>query len=209
MRCHLGEERLVEDECRGRWRPRAPGAVDESIGSEATVSDHGNQGPRPRPATARPAPVGRAAEREPIRRVAQNRRARHEYDILDTFEAGLELRGAEVKSVRAGQVSLQDAYARVEDGEAWLLGARVAPYVYSSGFGAVEADRPRKLLLHRKQIDELQGRVAQQSLTLVPLSVYFKGGAPRSSSRSPADAASTTSAAPSPSARPDARPSAP
>jgi len=81
-----------------------------------------------------------------------------------------------VKSVRAGQVSLQDAYARVEGGEAWLLGARVATYVYSSGFGAVEADRPRKLLLHRKQIDELQGRVAQQSLTLVPLSVYFKGG---------------------------------
>jgi SsrA-binding protein len=131
---------------------------------------------RPRPIKARPAPVGRATEREPIRRVAQNRRARHEYDILDTFEAGLELRGAEVKSVRAGQVSLQDAYARVEGGEAWLLGARVAPYVYSSGFGAVEADRPRKLLLHRKQIDELQGRVAQQSLTLVPLSVYFKGG---------------------------------
>ena len=65
-------------------------------------------------------------EREPIRPVARNRRARHEYDILDTFEAGLELKGAEVKSVRAGQVSLQDAYARVEDGEAWLLGARIA-----------------------------------------------------------------------------------
>ena len=110
------------------------------------------------------------------RRVAQNRRARHEYDILETFEAGLELKGGEVKSLRAGQVSLQDAYARVEDGEAWLIGARIAPYEYSSGFGAVEADRSRKLLLHRREIDELQGRVAQQSLTLVPLSIYFSGG---------------------------------
>lgn len=118
----------------------------------------------------------REAGREPIRPVARNRRARHEYDIIDTFEAGLELKGAEVKSVRAGQVSLQDAYARIEAGEAWLLGARIAPYEYSSGFGAVEADRTRKLLLHRRQIDELQGRVAQQSLTLVPLSLYFKGG---------------------------------
>lgn len=81
-----------------------------------------------------------------------------------------------MKSLRAGQVSLQDAYARVENGEAWLIGARIAPYEYSSGFGAVEADRSRKLLMHRRQIDELQGRVAQQSLTLVPLSIYFAGG---------------------------------
>ncbi|MGP8163260.1 MAG: SsrA-binding protein SmpB [Acidimicrobiales bacterium] len=132
--------------------------------------------PRPRPAKTRAVFDAPGAERATIRRVAQNRRARHEYDILDTFEAGLELKGAEVKSVRAGQVSLQDAYARVEDGEAWLLGVRIAPYEYSSGFGAVEADRARKLLLHRRQIDELQGRVAQQSLTLVPLSVYFRGG---------------------------------
>jgi len=111
-----------------------------------------------------------------IRRVAQNRRARHDYEILETVEAGLALTGAEVKSIRAGHISLQDAYARVEGGETWLLGARIAPYKYSSGFGVVEADRPRKLLLHRKQIEELRGRVAQQSLTLVPLSLYFKGG---------------------------------
>jgi SsrA-binding protein len=111
-----------------------------------------------------------------FKRVAQNRRARHEYDILETFEAGLELKGGEVKSLRAGQVSLQDAYARVEDGEIWLVGARIAPYAYSSGFGAVAADRDRKLLLHRREIDELKGRVAQQALTLVPLSVYFLHG---------------------------------
>lgn len=111
-----------------------------------------------------------------IRRVSKNRRARHDYDILETFECGLELRGAEVKSLRDGQMTLQDAYARVDRGEVWLLGAHVAPYEYASGFGRVDPDRPRKLLLHRRQIDELAGRVAQQSLTLVPLSVYFKDG---------------------------------
>src|SRR5665213_3216608 len=101
------------------------------------------------------------------RKVAQNRRARHEYDILETYECGMELRGAEVKSVRLGQVTLQDAYARVDDNELWLLGCHIAPYEYSNGFGYVDPDRRRKLLLHRHQIDELKGRVAQQSLTLV------------------------------------------
>jgi SsrA-binding protein len=81
-----------------------------------------------------------------------------------------------VKSLRAGLVQLHDAYARVEDGEIWLLGAHITPYAYSNGFGRVEGDRPRKLLLHREEIDELAGRVSQQSLTLVPLSIYFKDG---------------------------------
>lgn len=116
------------------------------------------------------------AHTAPVQTVARNRRARHEYDILEVFECGIALRGAEVKSLRAGLVQLHDAYARVDRGELWLLGAHVAPYEYANGFGRVEADRPRKLLLHRSQIDELQGRVAQQSLTLVPLSVYFKDG---------------------------------
>ncbi len=111
-----------------------------------------------------------------IRTVARNRRARHEYDILDTFECGIELRGSEVKSLRAGHVQLHDAYARVDGGQIWLLGTHVAPYEYSTGFGWVDPDRPRKLLLHRHEIDELAGRVAQQSLTLVPLSLYFKDG---------------------------------
>ncbi len=111
-----------------------------------------------------------------IRRVAQNRRARYDYDVLETIECGIALRGGEVKSLRAGQVSLQDAYARIEDGELWLLGTRIAPYEYSTGFGAVDPDRRRKLLVHRRQIDELFGQVTQQSLTLVPLSIYFKGG---------------------------------
>jgi SsrA-binding protein len=111
-----------------------------------------------------------------IRRVAQNRRARHDYDILETYECGIALQGAEVKSLRNGQASLQDAYARIDDGEAWLVGAHLAPYEYASGYGRFEPDRARKLLLHREQLDELAGRVAQKALTLVPLSIYFKNG---------------------------------
>jgi SsrA-binding protein len=108
--------------------------------------------------------------------VARNRRARHDYDILETVECGLALRGSEVKSLRAGRCSLQDAYARVEDGELWLLGVHIPPYDHASGFGTHDPDRRRKLLAHRKQIDELMGRTQQQSLTLVPLSVYFRDG---------------------------------
>ena len=110
------------------------------------------------------------------RPVAQNRRARHEYDILDTYEAGIVLVGSEVKSLREGNVALRDSYARVQDGEIWLHGVHVAPYSYANGFGAVDSDRSRKLLLHRRQIDELAGRTAQEALTLVPLSIYFKDG---------------------------------
>jgi SsrA-binding protein len=110
------------------------------------------------------------------RPVARNRRARHEFDILETFECGIALQGSEVKSLRAGRVSLADAYARVEGGEAWLIGVHIPPYEHSSGFGAHDPDRRRKLLLHREEIDELMGRTQQQSLTLVPLSIYFKEG---------------------------------
>ncbi len=111
-----------------------------------------------------------------IRSVARNRRARHDYDILEVYECGIALKGAEVKSLRLGQASLQDAYARIDDGELWLLGAHLAPYEYASGYGRFEPVRARKLLLHRQQIDELSGHVAQKALTLVPLSIYFKDG---------------------------------
>jgi SsrA-binding protein len=111
-----------------------------------------------------------------IRQVASNRRARHDYDILETYECGIALKGAEVKSLRLGHVSLQDAYARIDDGECWLVGAHLAPYSYASGFGRFDPDRPRKLLLHRGEIDELAGKVAQKALTLIPLAVYFKDG---------------------------------
>ena len=118
-------------------------------------------------------PPAKAAGPRPV---AQNRRARHDYDILDTVEAGIVLVGSEVKSIRDGKVQLRDAYARVQDGEVWLHGVHVAPYAYTNGFGAVDSDRSRKLLLHRRQVAELGNRTAQEPLTLVPLSIYFKDG---------------------------------
>ena len=126
---------------------------------------------------ARAASSGRAQRASAgSRPVAQNRRARYDYDILDTYEAGLVLAGSEVKSIREGKIQLRDAYARVDGGEVWLHGVHISPWSYASGFGAVDPDRSRKLLLHRRQIDELGQRTAQQSLTLVPLSVYFSDG---------------------------------
>ena len=110
------------------------------------------------------------------RSVSQNRRARHEYEILDTYEAGIALQGSEVKSLREGKVVLRDAYARVDGGEVWLHGVHVPPYLRAQGFGAHDPDRSRKLLLNRREIDEMADRVAQQHLTLVPLSLYFKEG---------------------------------
>ena len=108
--------------------------------------------------------------------VASNRRARHDYDILETFECGIVLTGSEVKSIRDGKIQLKDSFARVQDGEVWLHGVHVSPYAYAHGDSAHDPDRARKLLLHRAEIDELTGRTQQESLTLVPLSVYFKEG---------------------------------
>ena len=108
--------------------------------------------------------------------MAQNRRARHDYQVLDTFECGVALQGSEVKSLREAKVQLRDAYARVDDGELWLHGVHVSPYAFATGVGAHDPDRRRKLLVHRRQIDELLGRTRQEGLTLVPLSIYFKDG---------------------------------
>ena len=113
---------------------------------------------------------------EANRVVASNRRARHDYDIIETVECGIALQGSEVKSLRAGRIALQDSYARIIDGEMWLFGVHVPPYPQANGFGAHEPDRRRKLLLHRRQIDEWMGRSQQQSLTMVPLSIYFTDG---------------------------------
>ncbi len=110
------------------------------------------------------------------RPVAQNRKARHDYHVLETYECGIALQGSEVKSLRDGKVQLRDSYARVEGGEAWLYGVHVSPYAMATGFGAHEPDRRRKLLLHRRELDELAERTTQESLTLVPLSIYFKDG---------------------------------
>jgi SsrA-binding protein len=110
------------------------------------------------------------------RAVATNKRARYDYDLLDTFEAGIVLVGSEVKSLREGRVQLRDSYARVQDGEIWLHGVHVSPYAYANWFGAVDSDRSRKLLLHHREIAELDVRTSQDSLTIVPLSIYFKDG---------------------------------
>jgi SsrA-binding protein len=110
------------------------------------------------------------------RMVAQNRRARHDYEILDTFEAGIALVGSEVKSLREGKCHLKDSYARIENGEAWLFGVHIPPYSFASGFGSHDPERKRKLLLHRREIEELHAEIGQQSLTLIPLSVYFDKG---------------------------------
>ncbi len=104
--------------------------------------------------------------------IALNRRARHEYSISETFEAGIVLTGTEIKSVRAGKVSLADAYARIERGEAWLIGAHIAPFEAASRFNH-EPKRTRKLLLHRSEIDELLGRTKAKGLTIVPLRLYI------------------------------------
>jgi SsrA-binding protein len=104
----------------------------------------------------------------------QNRRARYDYHVLDAFECGIVLAGSEVKSIREGKANLQDAYARVENGEVWLHGMHVLPYAFSR----LELDpaRPRKLLLHRSEIDEIARETGEKGVTLVPLRVYFKDG---------------------------------
>ncbi len=106
--------------------------------------------------------------------VISNRRARHDYHLLDTWECGLVLHGAEVKSIREGHANLQDAYARVDDGEVWLFGMHVKPYAYSRG--ELDPVRRRKLLLHAKEIDEISRRTGERGLTLVPTRVYFRDG---------------------------------
>ena len=109
-------------------------------------------------------------------RIADNRRARHDYHVLDTVEAGLVLHGSEVKSLRLGQVQLADAFARLSDGELWLEGVHIAPYQFATGVGAHDPDRRRKLLLHRDEIDKLRARIDQERLALVPLRLYFRDG---------------------------------
>ena len=115
-------------------------------------------------------------ERGSDRTVATNRRARREYEFLDTYEAGIVLQGSEVKSLREGKAQLNEAYARVDDGELWLFQMHIPPWQFATGVGAHDPDRRRKLLMHRNQIDELVGKTQQQSLTLIPVSLYFRDG---------------------------------
>jgi SsrA-binding protein len=106
--------------------------------------------------------------------IADNRRARFDYELLERVEAGVALSGAEVKSARAGHVLLGHAYADIRDGEAWLIGASIAEY--AQGGAGQQPDRDRKLLLHRREIDSLLGKVREKGLTLVPTRMYLKDG---------------------------------
>ena len=115
------------------------------------------------------------AASEPREPSVNNRRARFEYEKLESLEVGIALTGTEIKSIRRGNLSLNEAYARVRDGELWLVNFTIPPYKEASYFNH-EPNRPRKLLLHREQIDRLVGRAAEKGLTLVPLRLYFKHG---------------------------------
>lgn len=107
--------------------------------------------------------------------IAENRKARHTYHVLDTLECGIALVGSEVKSLRSGQLSLDEAYGRVEEGEVWLVGANIAEYAFSHALNHVPKRR-RKLLLHRREVKKFAGQAFEKGLTLVPLKMYFKAG---------------------------------
>lgn len=121
------------------------------------------------------APATPAAAPPATRTLAQNRQALHDYHILESVEAGLALHGTEVKSIRAGNVNLRDAYARSQDGEIWLWNAHIAPFDQGNRWNH-EPRRPRRLLLHTREIGRLASRVGEQGLTLVPLRLYDKRG---------------------------------
>jgi len=116
------------------------------------------------------------SEREKAQRVvADNRKAFHDYHVLETWEAGLVLLGTEIKAIREGRVNLRDSYARVENGEVWLANVHISPYSHS-GYSSHEERRQRKLLMHKHEINKLTGLVREKGLTLVPLQLYFKNG---------------------------------
>ena len=115
------------------------------------------------------------ARRQGEKLVADNRRARHEFELLERIEAGLVLQGTEVKALREGRATIERAFADVRGNEIWLVGANIAAYD-KGGFANHDPERDRKLLLHRREIDRLRGRVQERGLTLVPTRLYFKGG---------------------------------
>jgi SsrA-binding protein len=110
-----------------------------------------------------------------VKTIATNRRARFDYEISETVEAGLVLVGSEVKSLRNGRADLKDAYAAVDHGEMWLYGLRISPYEFAPD-GGHDPDRDRKLLLHREEIEKIGSKLAERGLTLVPIRLYFKDG---------------------------------
>jgi SsrA-binding protein len=116
---------------------------------------------------------GKTEEGRALRIITTNRKAHHDYHILDTIEAGVALQGTEVKSLRAGRINLKDSYAEIRDGELYLVGVHISPYEQGNRFNH-EPERPRKLLLHKREILKLGYKAREKGLTLVPLRVYFK-----------------------------------
>ncbi|MBX6752752.1 SsrA-binding protein SmpB [Thermorudis peleae] len=116
------------------------------------------------------------SQRSDERVITVNRRAFHDYDIEEELEAGIQLTGSEIKSIRAGRVNLRDAYARIENGELWLIGAHISPYAQASGRFQHDPDRPRKLLVHRNELDYLRSKTEAKGYTLVPLRLAIRHG---------------------------------
>jgi SsrA-binding protein len=133
--------------------------------------------PKPtKPAAASKGKSAKKADDKPAERVvAENRKARHDYEILDTLECGIALVGSEVKSLRGGKMSLDEAYGRVDGAEVWLLGCDIPEYEKANQLNH-KPKRPRKLLLHRREITKFAGHAFEKGLTLVPLKAYFKNG---------------------------------
>lgn len=119
--------------------------------------------------------VSRVAKQKGIKKIADNRKAFHDYFVLERFEAGIELAGTEVKSIRGGQVNLKDAFCTVKDGELFVRGMHVSPYEHGNIFNR-DPVRPRRLLMHKREILKLNARVMQDGVALIPLSLYFKDG---------------------------------
>jgi SsrA-binding protein len=119
--------------------------------------------------------VETAAKDKERKLIAENRKARHDYHVLDTWEVGVALLGTEVKAIREGRVNLRDSYARVDNGEVWMMNVHISPYSHRGSAEHAEL-RQRKLLMHRHEIRKLVGQTAEKGLTLVPLELYFKKG---------------------------------
>lgn len=132
--------------------------------------------PKPtKPAASKPAGKAKADATAAEKVIAENRKARHEYEIVDTLECGIALVGSEVKSLRAGKMSLDEAYGRVDAAEVWLIGSDIPEYEKANRLNH-QPKRPRKLLLHRREIRKFAGLAYEKGLTLVPLKMYFKNG---------------------------------
>ena len=126
--------------------------------------------------TAAKQPSKNVADDAGVKVITTNRQARFEYSILDSAEAGLALTGTEIKSIRAGKVNLRDAYARIDAGEVWLINMHISPYEQAGTYFQHDPLRPKKLLLHRREIAHLKAELGQKGLTLVPLRLYLKRG---------------------------------